>query len=406
MKLLATITLALCSLSCAAAERGQDFPGLATYLEQATSPDPAWLAYLDRSQRAAAADKALAESERSAHPLSKEERKPAKGRSYVFDSEQPDSWYTSGEGRAVTANIISFQAPNGGWSKALGMRSGPRLPGQDFAVETRYTSTLDNEATIAPLRHLARAHRVTGDEAARQSALKGLQFLLDSQYPNGGWPQIWPLKGSYHDCVTYNDNAMANAMRLLFDISNGDPDFAWLDPERLARIQSAHDKAIECVLLSQVFANEKLTGWGQQHHPVTLAPAPARAFEMVSLSTAESAALLDRLMSIEQPDEKIIRSIEAAAEWLKSTAIEATVFVKDADGERRLIPTPGAKPIWPRFLEIGTNRALFGDRDGTVYFDVSKISPERRDGYTWYASNPDSPLKRYAKWRERHRPKN
>ena len=40
------------------------------------------------------------------------------------------------------------------------------------------------------------------------STIKGLNFILAAQYPNGGWPQGYPLEGAYHDDITLNDNAM------------------------------------------------------------------------------------------------------------------------------------------------------------------------------------------------------
>jgi PelA/Pel-15E family pectate lyase len=38
-----------------------------------------------------------------------------------------------------------------------------------------------------------------------------VRYLLAAQFPNGGWPQVWPLEGGYHDAVTFNDNAVSEA---------------------------------------------------------------------------------------------------------------------------------------------------------------------------------------------------
>jgi len=54
--------------------------------------------------------------------------------------------------------------------------------------------------------------------------------------------------------------------------------------------------------------------------------------------------------------------------------------------------------VWARFYEIGTNRRLFGDRDGTIHTDVQEISHERRNGYAWYVESPRSALEKYEKW--------
>jgi hypothetical protein len=56
-------------------------------------------------------------------------------------------------------------------------------------------------------------------EAWRASFLRGVRYLLAAQFPNGGWPQVWPLEGGYHDAITYNDNAVTEAADLLTDVS-------------------------------------------------------------------------------------------------------------------------------------------------------------------------------------------
>ena len=44
--------------------------------------------------------------------------------------------------------------------------------------------------------------------------MRGLDYALSAQYPNGGFPQIYPLVGWYHDAITYNDDAMVHIMEL------------------------------------------------------------------------------------------------------------------------------------------------------------------------------------------------
>ncbi len=59
-------------------------------------------------------------------------------------------------------------------------------------------------------------------------------------------------------------------------------------------------------------------------------------------------------------------------------------------------------PVWARLYEIGTNRPVFGDRDGKVHYDVKEISEERRRGYAWYVRTPRRLLDgSYPAWRKR-----
>jgi PelA/Pel-15E family pectate lyase len=67
-------------------------------------------------------------------------------------------------------------------------------------------------------------------------------------------------------------------------------------------------------------------------------------------------------------------------------------------GDAELKDDKNAQPLWARFYEIGTNKPVFGDRDDTVYYDLAKVSKERREGYAWYATDPNKTLKKYAEW--------
>ena len=77
-----------------------------------------------------------------------------------------------------------------------------------------YVGTLDNDATNTELRFLALVSAATpgpDGEAYRASFLRGIRYLLAAQFPNGGWPQVWPLEGGYHDAITFNDNAVTES---------------------------------------------------------------------------------------------------------------------------------------------------------------------------------------------------
>ena len=38
---------------------------------------------------------------------------------------------------------------------------------------------------------------------------------------------------------------------------------------------------------------------------------------------------------------------------------------------------------WARLYEPGTNRPIFGDRDGKIYYSVEELTLERQTGYAW-----------------------
>ena len=80
----------------------------------------------------------------------------------------------------------------------------------------------------------------------------------------------------------------------------------------------------------------------------------------------------------------------------------ATIWQRDADGQRRLVPQPGSGPTWARYYEIGTDRPIFGDRDKTIHDKLEEISRERQRGYAWYRDTPKRALEEYAVWSKTH----
>ena len=98
--------------------------------------------------------------------------------------------------------------------------------------------------------------------------------------------------------------------------------------------------------------------------------------------------------------EKVLAAVQAAVAWFRKTSITGKVYGRGPDG-RRLTDSPGAPAIWSRFYEIGTDRPIFGDRDKSIHDDVNELSAERRNGYSWYNSAPQSALDRFAEWSKR-----
>lgn len=323
---------------------------------------------------------------------------PPPGKRVPAADKRERSWFLTAEGHAAVQNIMSFQGPNGGWSKNIDVVSQKRAPGMSFGESSRWISTFDNGATVPQIRIVSKSYSATRDPSERASALRGFDYIFRSQYPNGGWPQVYPLSGGYHDHITYNDGAMVSILELLLDVEQEHPSFAWLPDSYKKRCSEALQRGIECVLATQIHVEGKLTAWGQQHDRSSLAPVPARAFEMTSLTSGESARIVDFLIRIPNPSPEIVAAIEGACQWFEQTAISGYTFSQGEDGGRTLLPADPSNRLWARFYEIGTNRPLFGDRDNSIHYSVDEISMERRNGYGWYVTDPASTLNRVRKW--------
>jgi PelA/Pel-15E family pectate lyase len=362
-----------------------------------------WQQYLARSKKQRVTDIAfLAEELRGAGRT--EPAIPEKGGSIPFN--QAAEWFASEEARRGADSIVSFQTPAGGWSKNTTMTERPRRLGERFGYETGYDGTLDNDATINQLRFLAKAIAAAPAERSipwQRAFFRGVEYVLTAQYPNGGWPQGWPLPGDYRDAITFNDGAMVNVMRLLGDLAAGRNECALAPPELRQRAAASLARALECVLATQIVVEGRRTVWCQQHDVLTLAPTSARNFEMIAQSSMESAGLTLFLMELPDPNPAVIAAVHGAAAWLEQTALHDKAFkAANADDGRLLVDAPGAGRLWARFCEIGSNRPLFGDRDKTIHDHVGGISRERRDNYAWFVTEPERALKRYAAWAKKH----
>jgi PelA/Pel-15E family pectate lyase len=335
--------------------------------------------------------------------------------------DRPDDWFKSPDGRKILDNIVTWQNANGGWWKAydatvprpakLPEITDPtnKAPANDRDSVWHRTSTFDNKATYTELRLLARGYRVTQDTKYRDAFDRGIKFVFDAQYPNGGWPQRFPIEDNYGRHITFNDNAMTDLMMLLEDIAGGDADFAWVSTDVKTRSKEAFDRGVQCILDLQIKVNGKLTGWCQQHDAKTLAPASARAYELPSIASSETAEIMRLLMRIETPDERIKTSVRSAAEWLERSKLTGIRLESKPDPslpkgrDQVIVEDPSAtEPLWARFYDIETNRPFYCGRDGVKKWSLAEIEPERRAGYAWLRPFGKQVLKEYREWAAKH----
>lgn len=293
--------------------------------------------------------------------------------------------------------VLSFQTPSGGWSKRTDMRIA-RLSGQQFGSEANYVPTFDNDATSTQLQWLADFYPQATPQLQLhivQAIERGVALVLKAQYPNGGFPQSYPLRGGYHDAITLNDNALYQLMQLLWQVANK-PHFGMLADSTKADAAAAFYRAVDWLLANQVVVDGKRTVWGAQHHPLTGEPVTARKYEKAALVSSESAKILQLLQRYAPDYPGVAPSLAEAANWLRDKQISDKDRHRDSEGRLSLIDSPGSV-IWSRFYDLKTGQPVFFDRDGLTYSDVSQISLERQRGYGWYQSVAAEFLAEYAK---------
>ncbi len=394
----------------------------------------AWLAYLDRSEKQKAIDKrTLADEQKAAGNTSPKHESGGRG-TFALRADHPADWWTSDDALKAARNIVTYQVADGGWSKNIDMVSKPRPPGDLYDADNEnrfpdsadfdkpvdpnwhYIATLDNDSTWMQIRFLARvttallaAHRDADAAPFRASVDRGVEYLLNSEYPNGGWPQVWPLEGGYHDAITINDDAMTHAVKILHDVATGAADYLFVSEALKRRAGPAAERGIDCLLRLQISENGVKTAWAQQYDALTLGPTSARNYEMASLTSDESFPVVEFLMSLPDPTPAEVAAVHAACAWFAKVEIFGYRYGsgdfradRNSPAGRKLQAVAGAGPIWARYYQIGTDKPIFGDRDKTIHDDVNELSLERRNGYAWFNSEGIATLSEYKTWALAH----
>ena len=133
---------------------------------------------------------------------------PAMGEFFLdlYHATGDEYYYQAAE--KVASALIWGQHPSGGWNYCFDFageaslrqwygtigKNGWRL--EEF--QHYYgNATFDDDATASPGRFILRIYCEKNDPKYRPSVDKTIQFLIDSQYPIGGWPQRYPLMYEY-----------------------------------------------------------------------------------------------------------------------------------------------------------------------------------------------------------------
>ena len=210
--------------------------------------------------------------------------------------------------------------------------------------------TFDDNVTTGATRFLLEIYMTSLDPAYRVPLIKALDFILDSQYPNGAWPQRYPLKDDYpHDghadytpYYTFNDEVIQANIYFLLE--------AW---EKLGNeeYKDAANRGMDFVMLAQL--PEPQAGWGQQYD-MDMNSVAARSYEPASVMPGYTVRICRDLMQFYKitGNAKYLKGIPAAIKWLEDSYIPEDHKTND-------------RVTHATFYELGTNRPLYVHREGT-----------------------------------------
>jgi PelA/Pel-15E family pectate lyase len=258
----------------------------------------------------------------------------------------------------VADALIWGQLESGGWNYLIDFDSSGLVQWyEDFASkcwgwEEYYhyygNATFDDEVTISASRYLLDVYLVTQDEKYKAPLLKSLDFILAAQYPNGAWPQRYPIMRDYsHDghedytpYYTFNDDVIhGNIMFLLEAYQKLGED----------KYREAARRGMNFYLISQVAAPQ--AGWALQYD-LEMKPAWARSYEPAAIASGQTVRNIKDLMTFYKitGDSRYLSPIPAAIQWLESSVINTD---------------PQKNFTHATFYQPGSNKPLYAHREGS-----------------------------------------
>ncbi|WP_317129717.1 pectate lyase [Hymenobacter jejuensis] len=315
---------------------------------------------------------------------------------------------------SIAEKMLVYQRSVGGWPKAVNEIKvnyehpmSAALKEATLRDANRIDATIDNDATTREIRYLVAAFKKTNNALYLAAAEKGIRYLLKMQHANGGFPQYYPDSSLYRAQITYNDEAMIRALRILKAVAERKEGFEVVDQSLVAPARLAVERGIDCILKTQYVQNGKLTAWCAQHDRRTLQPVKARAFELASLSGDETVGIVQFLMDVENPSSAVKKSIESAVAWLNEVKMTGFALkeIKDLSQptgrDRIIVPETGAA-LWARFYDLKTNKPIYVGRNSEVKYSLAEIENERRAGYVYAGTWPAKLLNRdFPKWKQK-----
>ncbi len=293
-----------------------------------------------------------------------------------------DELYLSAAQAAAEA-LVYGQMKSGGWTNCIdfnprGDRVAMYRNGQGRG---RDTSSLDDGQTASALKMLILTDKALKFQHAEihAAAISGLDALLDAQYPNGAFPQVWdetpehvPPNISPKLTAGFPDYDWATEGRIknywdMYTLNDNVP--GYVTDTLIAAFETYQDQKVkdavlrlgDFLLLAQM--PEPQPGWAQQYgyemHPIW-----ARKFEPPAVSGDETQEVLSTLLIIAEftDNKKYLAPFPAALKYLRRSQL--------ADGR------------FARYYELRTNAPLYMERSGDKYV-LTHDDSNLPDHYGW-----------------------
>lgn len=285
---------------------------------------------------------------------------PAMGQGFLDAYQATGDEYYYSAAQQTAAALIRVQHSSGGWNYVADF-AGEESLRQWYATVGRNgwrleefqhyygNATFDDRTTISAAAFLLRLYAEKREDIYRPALDRAVRFVLDSQYPSGGWPQRFPLmegfskhgNPDYPEFITFNDDVTAENIDFLIAC------YRQLDDPRL--IEPIH-RGMNLYIITRQTPPQ--AGWAMQY-TLDLQPAGARTYEPKALATHLTARNIHQLLRFYSMtgDRKYLAAIPDAMDWLEAVRLPPDLA--------------GARGTHPTFVEIGTNHPLYIHRSGS-----------------------------------------
>ncbi len=319
----------------------------------------------------------------------------------AYDVTGNEYYYQSAEKAA--AAMIWGQSSEGGWNYLIDF-AGDRSLKKWYATVGKNgwrleefqhyygNSTYDDDVTSDAARFLLRMYLKKLDAKYKPALDKAINFILKSQYPNGGWPQRYPLMHDfskaghpdYSSFYTFNDDVIWENVLFLIHCYETLGEQRFLEPIL---------KGMNFYLLVQ----GKNGAWGQQYN-MKMQVSGARTYEpaaYVPSYTLNNCLLCLRFYQY-TGDRKFLAHIPDAIKWLEKVKLPASMtmdgrythplFVNPVTDKPIYVHRKGSNVIYGHYYTDTTDSKLLSHMMGKrsinlqylkdEYAKVSALSPE------------------------------
>lgn len=224
-------------------------------------------------------------------------------------------------------------------------------------------ATYDDSCTTECAQFLLRIYLEKYDPAFRPALDKAIDFILESQYPCGGWPQRYPLmydhpfqgRADYSSFVTLNDNVIPEIIDFL------------LRCYQTLGLQNVKEPIYRAIYLSAILQQgEPYAGWSDQYTVEDLKPAHARSYEPKGISPSTTLRMVRQMMDYYRltGDTRFLSGIPAALKFVESLRLPDSEAAKF----NRRSSNPDAFLV-PRFVNPDTGLPHYVHREGSNVFN-------------------------------------